>query len=89
MPSDTYEQLLDRAASLRGIEPGFWDIWGRYHSTTRETRQAILRAMGTAAADMPSVQRSLAGLTRREWERLVPPAVVVSQASEPELLLQD
>ena len=32
MPSDTFEQLLDRAASLSGIEPGYWDIWGRYHS---------------------------------------------------------
>ena len=46
MPSESFEQLLDRAASLCGIEPGFWDIWGRYHITTAAAKQAMLRALG-------------------------------------------
>ena len=48
---DTFEQLLDRAAAQSGIEPGYWDIWGRYHHTTTAAKQAILEALGTAAAN--------------------------------------
>jgi 4-alpha-glucanotransferase len=87
MPADTFEQLLDRAASLAGIEPGYWDIWGRYHRTTTEAKQAILQALGTAAGDAGQLEQSLAALTRREWERLAPPAVVCGESGEQELPL--
>jgi len=87
MPADPFEQLLDRAASLSGIEPGYWDIWGRYHATTTAAKQAILEALGTAAGDSAQLEHSLAALTRREWERLAPPAVVASDSGEQELPL--
>src|SRR5688572_17774112 len=69
MHSETFEQLLERAASECGIDPGFWDIWGRYHHTSREAKQAILRAMGIAADNAATLSASLAERTRREWER--------------------
>jgi len=87
MPSESFEQLLDRAASLCGIEPGFWDIWGRYHVTTTAAKQAMLRALGVDASDAGTLGRSLAERTRREWERLLPPVVVTVESSETELLL--
>jgi hypothetical protein len=87
MPADPFEQLLDRAASLSGIEPGYWDIWGRYHATTIAAKQAILEALGTAAGNSRQLEDSLAALTRREWERLAPPAVVCGESGEQELPL--
>ncbi|SPE37267.1 4-alpha-glucanotransferase [Candidatus Sulfopaludibacter sp. SbA6] len=87
MPSETFEQLLDRAASQCGIDPGYWDIWGRYHSNTMEAKQAILRAMGLVPDNLESLERSLAGRARRDWERLLPPAVVTSVSQDPELTL--
>jgi hypothetical protein len=80
MPADTFEQLLDRAASQSGIEPGYWDIWGRHHDTTTAAKQAILQALGIAAGDAEELEQSLAALTRREWERLAPPAVVCGES---------
>src|SRR5580704_14798218 len=74
--SSTFEELLDQAAALRGIEPGFWDIFGRYHATTTEGKQAILRAMGWAAGSVTELEQSLAANTLREWERLAPVTVV-------------
>jgi len=68
---ETFEQLLDRAASAFGIDSGFWDIWGRYHTTTQEAKQAILRGFGLAADNREELERSLAALTRREWEGLL------------------
>jgi 4-alpha-glucanotransferase len=78
MSSETFEQLLERAASLCGIDAGFWDIWGRYHSTSTEAKQAILRAKGVDASSAESLERSLAERERREWQRLLPPVVVAS-----------
>jgi len=87
MPADTFEQLLDHATSVSGIEPGFWDIWGRYHHTTTATKEAILEALGTPAGSQEELENSLAARTRREWERLAPPAIVCSDSGEQELPL--
>jgi 4-alpha-glucanotransferase len=87
MPSETFVQLLDRAASLYGIEPHYWDIWGRKHEITVEARQALLRARGVAAGNAAELEQSLARRAHAEWERLLPPAVVVTIAPETELPL--
>ena len=87
MPSETFEQMLDRAASSHGIGPGYWDIWGRYHATSTEAKQVILRAKGIDAANAEALERSMAALSRREWERLLPPCIVARQAGEIELTL--
>lgn len=87
MPSETFEQLLDRAASLFGIDAGFWDIWGKYHITTVEAKQAILRALGIGASSAQELEPALAAVTRKEWERLAPPAVVAGPSGVVELML--
>ncbi|MGA2268652.1 MAG: 4-alpha-glucanotransferase [Bryobacteraceae bacterium] len=84
---ETFEQLLDRAASAFGIDRGYWDIWGHYHTTSTQAKQAILRGLGFAAGNLEELKRSLAALARREWERLLPPAVVARESAETELLL--
>ena len=87
MPSETFEQLLDRAASICGIEPGFWDIWGRYHQTTVEAKQALLRALGMDASGPAELERALARRTRAAWERLVAPVTVAAESAAAELSL--
>ena len=79
---DTFEQLLDRAASLSGIEPGYWDIWGRYHSTSAPAKQSILKTLDTPAASSEELEHSLAALVRGEWHRLAPPAIVCSDSGD-------
>jgi len=85
MPSDTFEQLLDRAASLYGIEPYFWDIWGRKHEITLTAKQALLHARGVAAGNAAELEQSLARRARSEWQSLVPPTLVVTVTAETEL----
>jgi len=85
MADETFEQLLERAAATCGIEPGYWDIWGKYHETTSAVRQSILAALGVPASHAAELRNSLGALTRREWDRLLPPAVVVSESAAPEL----
>jgi 4-alpha-glucanotransferase len=76
MSSSTFEELLNRAAELRGIEPDYWDIFGRHHVTTTAGKQAILHALGWAAGSATELEQSLAAITRREWARLAPPTIV-------------
>src|SRR5262245_36603191 len=76
MQPSTFDLLLDRAAAECGIDPGYWDIWGNYHETSVETKQAILRAMGIPAGDSGELSDALALRARREWSRLSPPAVL-------------
>ena len=83
MSSETFEQLLDRAASLCGVEPEFWDIWGRHHVTSTASKQAILGAHGIAAGSAEELRRSLAERERKEWQRLAPPAVLVTGEDRP------
>src|ERR1700722_17428732 len=87
MSSSTFEELLDQAAALRGIEPGYWDIFGRYHATTTAGKQAILRAMGWAAGSVTELEQSLGANRRREGERLAPVPVVALENDAVELPL--
>jgi 4-alpha-glucanotransferase len=87
MPSDSFEHLLDRAANLFGIDAEFWDIFGRLHVTSPQTKRAILEARGIDTSSAESLQRSLARLERAEWTRLLPPAVVAGLSPSLELPL--
>jgi 4-alpha-glucanotransferase len=80
MPSETFEQLIDRAAAQCGVDAGYWDIWGRYHTTGVEAKKAILRAKGLDASDANSLEQSMVALAKGEWRRLLPPTIVASPA---------
>jgi 4-alpha-glucanotransferase len=77
MQSENYGQLLDFAAQLWGIEPEYWDIWGRQHFASNETKQAILKGMGVRVESAQSLRESIEARRRKEWTRLVPPCLVV------------
>jgi len=79
MPPETFEQLLNRAAAAHGIEPEFWDIWGQRHITSVEAKQALLSAVGVPAGSREEIEEAVAAAARREWSRLVPPAVVARE----------
>ncbi|MGA7239984.1 MAG: 4-alpha-glucanotransferase, partial [Bryobacteraceae bacterium] len=87
MDSQSFEALLDRAAALCGIEPEYWDIFGRHHVTTTEGKQAILRAMGWAAGSTDELEKSLADHVRREWQLLAPATIVAMEADDVDLPL--
>ena len=85
MTPESFEQLLDSAAASCGIEGGYWDIWGNHHTASPAVKQAILRSVGMAADTADDLIRALTDRARREWQRLLPPAVVTSE-SHPRLL---
>ena len=87
MPSENYTQLLDLAARLWRIDPEYWDIWGRKHITSDDTKRAILQGMGVRAETAESLRASIDAHHRKEWTRLAPPCLVVTQGAAVELPL--
>jgi 4-alpha-glucanotransferase len=75
------EELESGAASLWGIEPGYWDIWGTYHETQPGVRRAILRSLGVPADDRESLQEAVRARLRQQWTRLTPPTLVLSPSA--------
>ena len=65
MQSENYAQLLDRAARLWRIDPEYWDIWGRKHVTSDETKRAILKGLGVSADTAESLRAAIEARHRR------------------------
>jgi 4-alpha-glucanotransferase len=87
MHPDNYTQLLDQAARLWHIDPEYWDIWGRKHITSDETKRAILQGLGVRAENAESLRASIDARRRKEWTRLAPPCLVVAENTAVELPL--
>jgi 4-alpha-glucanotransferase len=87
MPSEDYAHLLDLAARLWRIDPEYWDLWGHQHITSDETKLAILQSLGVRAETAASLSAAIEARRRKEWTRLAPPCLVVTQNSAIELPL--
>ncbi len=74
---------MDKAAGIWGIEPEYWDIWGRHHVTTAATKQAILSALGVEAASAEGLHKALEERTAREQSRVLPACLVIGEDRRP------
>jgi 4-alpha-glucanotransferase len=83
MPFSTYNDALDWAAKAWGIQPDYWDIFGKHHVTSLDTKRAILESLGISAGSKEALERALGERSRSEWSRLVPPCLVVSENQRP------
>ena len=72
-------ETLARAAALWGVQSGYWDIWGRYHETRPEVTRAILRSLGVPADDERKLAEAVEARLARDWVRLTPDTLVVSE----------
>lgn len=78
-PSADYAQALQRAASLCGVAPEYWDIWGRRHATSPETCRAILESLGVRCESREAIDSEMEERLWREWSRPSPAALVVPE----------
>jgi len=82
-PADNYQEALDRAAALWGIDSGYWDIWGNWHITEPTVKRNLLAALGVPSTTLEYLNQALEERLWREWSVLVPPVFVVDQSGEP------
>jgi 4-alpha-glucanotransferase len=77
-PSETYEQALNRAADLFGIEREYWDIFGIHHPASAEGIAEVLRSMGIDAGSKEGLDCAVEGRWWDDWSRTIPPTLVAS-----------
>lgn len=77
MSFENYDQALDRAADLCGVEPRFWDIFGHLHTASVQTKRAIVEALGMPAATKEDLESAIAQREKAELTRILPPCLVV------------
>jgi len=80
-PSSTYEEALHRAASVFGVEPEYWDIWGQRHEAPDSVQRKLLEALGVQANSREALDRAVEDRLWRQWSRLLPQTLVVGEES--------
>ena len=74
---------LARAAHACGLETEYWDIWGHHHRASPGVQISILESLGVDAGSASSLNRSLEERAWREWQRSLPPTLVLTKDDQP------
>ena len=76
-------ELINELSGLCGILPEYWDIFGKLHTATIETKQAMLRAMKMNIGSDADISRTIKDLKNRLWTDFVEPVFVLSVNAQP------
>ncbi len=76
---------LTELADAHGVATQFWDWQGRHTQVSAETVVAVLAALGVDAGDAAAVERELAELELAPWRRVLPPVVVTTEGTAPQV----
>lgn len=81
-----YEKMAAELSGLVGIIPEYYDMFGVKHVISKESRAAILSAMGLHIGTVQEVARELEKTKTRQWRALVDPVTIISVHSQPHSL---
>ena len=74
---------LDRLCAQCGIVTEYDDIWGQRRRVPSESRRVLLRAMGYQARTPAQIDAAMRSLEQAQWQRLLPPVMVVRADDKP------
>ena len=77
-PAPSYETALGRAASLWGIQPDYWDIFGKRHITIAEVQKTLLASFGVPSDTREDLDRAVEQRLWDEWSSIGPRTLVAS-----------
>ena len=68
---------LDTLAERVGIEGAYWDIFGNFHPTAKETKRALLVALGFESGSAEAIQAATLALEETSWRQGIDPVSVL------------
>ncbi|MGH9613062.1 MAG: 4-alpha-glucanotransferase [Bryobacteraceae bacterium] len=80
LPAGSYEQALDRTSGAYGIEPEYWDIWGRHHVASGAIRKSILASLGVDTGNLETLDNAASSRALSDWAGLLPPTIVIGES---------
>jgi 4-alpha-glucanotransferase len=78
-----YDELIQELSGLCGILPEYWDITGKKHIASIDTKKAILRAMNMQIDTVDDVARQINERRWKAWRSFVAPVHVLSVNAHP------
>ena len=79
---------IDHLADILGIEPQYWDIWGNKFTTSQETKQSLLEAMGIGISQGQDLGDVVDDVRGRLHGQCLEPVQVVSEGECPTILVR-
>jgi 4-alpha-glucanotransferase len=71
-------EMINELSGLCGILPEYWDIFGKQHTATVETKEAMLRAMKMHIESDADISKTINDMKNRLWTGFVEPVFVIS-----------
>jgi len=81
-----YEKLITELSDLAGIVPEYYDIFGKKHVISKESRIAVLSAMDLLVGTVQEVSREIEKIKTRQWSTVLDPVTVISVHHQPHCL---
>ncbi len=78
-----YDDLINELSDMCGILPEYWDIFGKKHITSIETKEAVLRAMKLNVDSAEEIAKEINERRWKSWERVIEPVHVISVNAQP------
>ncbi|MFZ2198812.1 MAG: 4-alpha-glucanotransferase, partial [Thermodesulfovibrionales bacterium] len=76
-------EMINELAALCGILPEYWDIFGKLHVASLETKKAMLCAMKIDVESDDAILREINDRKSRPWKNFTEPVFVVSVNAQP------
>jgi len=68
---------LSKLTQLYGIGTSYYDFRGERHKVSRDSRVAILAAMGVDASSEEAIEKAVHAFETSSWMRMLPPALII------------
>jgi 4-alpha-glucanotransferase len=77
------DKLINKLSELCGISPEYWDIFGKKHITSIETKKAILKAMKLKIDSVEEIAEEINELKWKTWKSFIEPVHIMSVHDQP------
>lgn len=81
-----YERTIEELAFICGILPEYYDISGRKHITSLETKKRILRAMKINTDSLEDIKRELEERKQKPFREFMEPVLALSESEQPAVI---
>ena len=83
---EEYEKRIAELSDLVGIIPEYYDIFGKLHTVSKESRAGILSAMDLQVGTTEEIDQEIERKKLRQWQRMLDPVTVISVHAQPHRL---
>jgi (1->4)-alpha-D-glucan 1-alpha-D-glucosylmutase len=76
-------RAIERVCRLHGIEPRYSDAWGKRHTVSTRSLEALLAALGVRAGNPQEAAASIRAAELDRWRAVLAPAAVIREGDVP------